>query len=103
MKTNIKPNRTISPVLAGMLAYGVEQQLPATSAEWLHTLSGNEVTEEMVKVFTALGWLSSSQDPRLSKARDSATDHPVQGKMALENVAPVVSPLRADRQTATLK
>lgn len=99
MKTNIKPNRTISPVLSGMLAYGVEQQLPATSAEWLHTLSGNEVTEEMVKVFTALGWLSSTQDPRLSKA----SHDPAQVKMALEHVAPVVSPLRADRQTATLK
>lgn len=62
-----KGNRTIAPQLGAMLGFALSRQLPEKVEEWQATLSKNEVTAEMVAVFVAFGWLSSSQDPRISK------------------------------------
>lgn len=67
-----KGNRTVQPGLRAMLGFAIERELPEKVKEWQALLSKDEVTDEMVTVFVAFGWLSSSQDPRLSKVDSSA-------------------------------
>lgn len=58
--------RQAQPVLGRLLVLAVSSELPAKIAEWEALLAKGELTDEMVDVFVALGWLTSRQDPRLS-------------------------------------
>lgn len=59
-------DRTAGEGLLGQLTLAVEHLLPDHVATWAESLQRGRLTPQMVQVFVALGWLSSSQDPRLA-------------------------------------
>lgn len=51
-----------------MLGFAIERQLPGLTAKWQEDLGKGRVSDDLVQVSVTLGWLSSSQDPRLGEA-----------------------------------
>jgi hypothetical protein len=64
----------VEPGLARLFNLGIDGELPKKVEEWKAALAKGELTDEMVRVFHGLGWLSSLRDPRIERAEDVTPD-----------------------------
>lgn len=71
----------VEPSLARLFQLGIDAELPKKLTEWKETLDKGEITDEMVRVFHGVGWLSSLRDPRIMRdeAKPGAVTKPARG------------------------
>lgn len=61
----------VQPQLAKMLKRAVESDIPEITKTWADDLDVGRADEEAIRTFVALGWLSSTSDPRIKVLTES--------------------------------
>lgn len=64
----------VTPSLARMLTYAIDNELPEKIEGWKAKLAEAEVTDDMIATFHGFGWLSSKHDPRITFDAETAPE-----------------------------